>query len=61
MEDINVSVYSRNIILWTKDSGFGIDPERAYQPDNGRLLQGLERFNVNPWVIPIGFKVGFTF
>lgn len=61
MEEINVSVYSRNIILWTKDSGFGIDPERAYQPDNGRLLQGLERFNVNPWVIPIGFKVGVTF
>ncbi|MFV0268268.1 MAG: SusC/RagA family TonB-linked outer membrane protein, partial [Draconibacterium sp.] len=61
MEDINVSVYSRNILLWTKDSGFGIDPERAYQPDGGRLLQGLERYNVNPWVVPIGFKVGFTF
>ncbi|SHF22293.1 TonB-linked outer membrane protein, SusC/RagA family [Mariniphaga anaerophila] len=60
-EDINVSVYSRNIILWTKDSGFGIDPERAYQPDSGKLLQGLERFNVNPWVIPIGFKLNFTF
>ena len=61
VEDINISVYSRNIILWTKDSGFGIDPERAYQPDGGRLLQGLERYNVNPWVVPIGFKVGFTF
>ena len=60
MEDINISVYSRNIVFWTKDSGFGIDPERAYQPDNGRLLQGLERYNVNPWVIPIGFKIGFT-
>jgi hypothetical protein len=61
MEDINISVYSRNILLWTKDSGFGIDPERAYQPENGRLLQGLERYNVNPWVVPIGFKVGFIF
>ncbi|NQU52551.1 MAG: SusC/RagA family TonB-linked outer membrane protein [Bacteroidetes bacterium] len=62
MEDVNFSVYSRNIMLWTKDSDIGIDPERAYQAEgNGRFKQGVERYNAEPWVIPVGFKVGFTF
>ncbi len=62
MEDVNFSVYSRNIMLWTKDAKLGIDPERAYQAEgNGRFSQGVERYNADPWVIPIGFKVGFTF
>jgi outer membrane receptor protein involved in Fe transport len=61
MDDINFSIYSRNIMLWTKDSSLGVDPERAYQPENGRLLQGVERYNVNPWVVPIGFRLGLTF
>ena len=62
MEDVNVSLYSRNIMLWTKDSQFGIDPERAFQAEsNGGFSQGVERYNVNPWVFPIGFKIGFTF
>ena len=62
LQDVNFSVYSRNIMLWTKESGFGIDPERAFQAEgNGGFSQGVERYNVNPWVIPIGFKVGFTF
>ncbi len=40
----------------------GVDPERAFQAEgNGGFSQGVERYNVNPWVIPIGFKVGFTF
>lgn len=62
MQDVNFSIYSRNIMLWTKDSGLGVDPERAFQAEsNGSFKQGVERFNVNPWVIPVGFKVGFTF
>lgn len=61
MENISLSVYSRNIMLWTKDSDLGIDPERAYQPEGGRFLQGVERYNAYPWVIPVGFKLGFTF
>ena len=62
MADVNVSIYSRNIMLWTKNSGFGVDPERAYQAEgNGGFSQGVERFNVNPWVVPVGFKIGFTF
>lgn len=61
MENVNFSLYSRNIMLWAKDADTGVDPERAYQPEGGRLIQGVERYNVNPWVVPIGFKLGFTF
>ncbi len=62
MQDVNFSVYSRNIMLWTKDADLGIDPERAFQAEgSGKFSQGVERYNANPWVIPIGFKVGFTF
>jgi len=62
LSDVNFSIYSRNIMLWTKESGFGIDPERAFQAEsNGGFSQGVERYNVNPWVIPVGFKIGFTF
>ncbi len=62
-----VSVYSRNIMLWTK-AGIGVDPERAFQPEastEGRrgiqMKQGIERYNVEPWVFPIGFKLNVTF
>jgi TonB-linked SusC/RagA family outer membrane protein len=61
MEDVNFAVYSRNIMLWTKDSELGIDPERAYQPEGGRFLQGVERYNADPWAVPIGFKLSFSF
>ncbi len=62
VQDVNFSIYSRNIMIWTKDSGIGIDPERAYQSDgSGRFKQGVERYNAEPWVIPVGFKIGFSF
>ena len=61
MENFNVSIYSKNIMLWTKDSSFGVDPERAYQSAGSGFSQGVERFNVNPWLIPVGFKLQFTF
>jgi hypothetical protein len=61
MDNAYIAVYSRNIMLWTK-SGFGVDPERAFQPTgNGNLLQGVERYNVSPWMVPVGFKLGVTF
>lgn len=62
-----LSVYSRNIMLWTKDSRFGIDPERAFQAEASQgnrgtqFKQGIERYNVDPWVIPIGFKLDVSF
>ena len=62
LEDVNFSVYSRNIILWTKASALGVDPERAFQAESGgQFSQGVERYNVDPWVVPIGFKLSFSF
>jgi len=55
------SVYSRNIILWTK-AKIAIDPETAFQPEgNGTFKQGIERYNITPWTIPVGFKLAFNF
>ncbi|SDG85307.1 TonB-linked outer membrane protein, SusC/RagA family [Dyadobacter soli] len=65
LQNANVAVYSRNIILWTK-AKIGIDPEQAFQQESGaqagtQFKQGIERYNVTPWVIPVGFKLGLTF
>ncbi|MEA3461868.1 MAG: TonB-dependent receptor, partial [Bacteroidota bacterium] len=60
IQGLVVSVYSRNIILWTK-AKIGVDPERAFQAESGGFKQGIERYNIEPWVIPIGFKLDFTF
>lgn len=65
VQSANFSVYSRNIILWTA-AKINIDPENAFQPEAGvqggsQFKQGIERYNVNPWVIPVGFKLGLTF
>ena len=67
MQSATISVYSRNIMLWTKDSAFGIDPERAFQAEAGtgnrgtQFKQGIERYNVDPWVMPVGFILNLTF
>jgi len=67
LDNVSVSIYSRNIMLWTKDSSFGVDPERAYQAESSQdkrgtqFKQGIERYNVDPWVVPVGFKIGITF
>ena len=65
LQNANISVYSRNIMVWTA-SKIGIDPESAFQPQSGaqagtQFKQGIERYNVTPWVIPVGFKLGLTF
>lgn len=66
VQSANFSVNSRNIILWTK-AKINIDPEMAFQQEAGiqgggsQFKQGIERYNVTPWVIPIGFKLGVTF
>ncbi|WP_307143722.1 SusC/RagA family TonB-linked outer membrane protein [Siphonobacter sp. SORGH_AS_1065] len=65
LQNANFSVYSRNIMLWTA-AKIGIDPETAFQPQSGsqagtQFKQGIERYNVTPWVIPVGFKLGLTF
>lgn len=65
VQDVSFSVYSRNIILWTQ-AKIGIDPENAYQPTTGtqggiQFKQGIERYNVTPWTIPVGIKLNVTF
>src|SRR5690606_34177084 len=66
IRDLSLSIYSRNIILWTK-ADIGIDPERAFQAEAStgnrgtQCMQGIERFNLEPCVLPIGFKLDFAF
>jgi TonB-linked SusC/RagA family outer membrane protein len=65
IQNAYLSVYSRNIIIWTK-AKIGIDPEMAYQPQanaqaGSQFKQGIERYNVTPWVIPVGIKLNLTF
>ncbi len=62
-----VSVYSRNIMIWTK-AKIGVDPERAFQAESStegkrgvQFKQGIERYNLEPWVIPVGVKFDLTF
>ncbi|WP_439557094.1 hypothetical protein [Dyadobacter sp.] len=62
IRNANLSVYTRNIMLWTA-ANIGIDPERAFwaDPNKGGFRQGIERQNVMPWTIPFGFKLNFDF
>ncbi|HTE34030.1 MAG TPA: SusC/RagA family TonB-linked outer membrane protein [Chryseolinea sp.] len=65
LQAASISVYSRNIMLWTK-AQIGIDPETAFQQETSagggmQFKQGIERYNVIPWTMPIGFKLNLTF
>jgi hypothetical protein len=66
IQNATFSVYSRNILLWT-EAKIGIDPENAYQPSADvqgggiQFKQGIERYNVTPWVMPIGIRLNVTF
>ena len=60
--NVTLSLFSRNIMLWTA-SKIGIDPERAFWADPGRggFRQGIERQNIMPWTMPVGFKLDVNF
>ena len=67
IRNANISVFTRNIILWTA-ANIGIDPERAFQINGNRqgdtanvFRQGIELQNVLPWTMPFGFKLNMTF
>ena len=53
-------------ILWTA-AKINVDPENAFQPSTDvqgsgtQFKQGIERYNVNPWVIPVGVKLSVIF
>ena len=57
-QGISVSVFAKNIMLWTKADN-GIDPENAYR-DSGQD-QGFERWSMAPWSVPIGFRLNINF
>lgn len=66
LQNASVSLFSRNIMLWTK-AGIGVDPETAFQHEGStqasgiQFKQGIERFNVNPFAIPVGLKLNVSF
>ncbi len=66
LQGITVGVYSSNVILWTKAKA-GIDPEMAFQFQTGaqgngsQFRQGIERYNITPWTLPIGIKLNVRF
>ena len=35
--------------------------EAGLQGGGSQFKQGIERYNVMPWVIPVGFKVNLVF
>jgi len=59
MQSFTIAVFSRNVILWTK-AGIGIDPEAAFQSNGSGLSQGVERYNIQPWAIPVGIKLNIN-
>ncbi len=60
VRNASVSLYGRNIILWTK-AQIGIDPESAFTLSGNSFQQGLEWYNVNPFTIPVGIRLNVTF
>jgi TonB-linked SusC/RagA family outer membrane protein len=56
VEKISLSVYAKNIMLWTK-ADIGIDPETAYDEGN----QGFDKWNLAPWTVPMGFRLNVSF
>jgi hypothetical protein len=60
IQHASVSVFSRDIILWTK-AKIGIDPERAFQPSGSGFEHGIEFYNNLPWIIPVGVKLSVSF
>ena len=55
-ENISLSVYAKNIMLWTK-AKIGIDPETAFDEGN----QGFDKWNLAPSTVPMGFRLNVSF
>lgn len=60
LQNASIAVFSRDIVLWTK-AKIGVDPERAFQPKGNGFAQGIEFYNVSPFVIPVGVKLSLNF
>lgn len=60
LQSASVSLFSSNIILWTQ-AKIGIDPEHAFEPSGNGFEQGIELYNVDPFLIPVGIKLSVDF
>lgn len=60
LQNASLSVFSRNIILWTK-ANIGIDPEHAFEPSSSGFEQGIEHYNAAPFLMPLGIKLSLQF
>ena len=67
IQSASIAIYTSNVVLWTK-AKIGIDPETAFNNSLGsanvgvgQFAQGIERDNVSPWTIPVGFKLNVSF
>lgn len=60
LQKASVSLYSSNVMLWTK-AKIGIDPEHAFNPTGDGFEQGLELYNIDPFLIPVGIKLSVDF
>ncbi len=60
MQRLGLTVFCRNIMLWTANN-VNLDPEMAFNVNNGALQQGLEKFNLMPQTISYGAKLNIEF
>lgn len=60
IQRVGVSVFCRNIMLWTANK-LNLDPERAFNINNGALQQGLEKYNLLPQTFSFGAKLNLEF
>ena len=63
INSMTISAFTRNIMLWNA-AQIGIDPERAFEANNGtqgdtrlQFRQGLERQNIMPFTSSFGIKL----
>ena len=57
---VSVSLFAKNIMLWTENDK-NIDPERAFSLSGTGFKQGLESFNIMPWIGSLGFRLSVEF
>jgi len=60
IQNSSVSFIANNIFQWNA-AGIDIDPERAYRARNGVWNQGVEYYNVMPWIGTLGVKINVEF
>ncbi|RIH65465.1 SusC/RagA family TonB-linked outer membrane protein [Mariniphaga sediminis] len=60
IQNSSVSFIATNMFQWNA-AGLDIDPERAYRARRGVWNQGVEYYNVMPWIGTLGIKLNVEF